>query len=72
MKHHNPLFPYVYRFGTLIFDWLPYRRYRRETMSNATGGPPTVDISVRVAMARRTGSGTARVRKFGLGAFDGS
>jgi hypothetical protein len=21
MTHHNPLFPYVYRFGTLIFDW---------------------------------------------------
>lgn len=37
MMHHNPLFPYVYRFGTLIFDWLFYRRYRRETMSNATG-----------------------------------
>jgi ubiquinone/menaquinone biosynthesis C-methylase UbiE len=37
MTHHNLLFPYVYRFGTLIFDWLFYRRYRRETMGNATG-----------------------------------
>jgi ubiquinone/menaquinone biosynthesis C-methylase UbiE len=37
MTHHNPLFPYVYRFGTAFFDLLFYRRYRRETMSNATG-----------------------------------
>jgi SAM-dependent methyltransferase len=37
MAHRNLLFPYVYRFGTLIFDWLFYRRYRRETLSNATG-----------------------------------
>lgn len=37
MTHRNPLFPYMYRFGTLIFDRLFYRRYRRETMSQATG-----------------------------------
>src|ERR1700692_4018255 len=37
MTHRNLLFPYVYRFGTSIFDLLFYRRYRRETMSNATG-----------------------------------
>src|SRR4029077_21254659 len=37
MAHRNLLFPYVYRLGTLIFDWLFYRRYREETMSNATG-----------------------------------
>src|SRR4029077_153340 len=37
MAHRNLLFPYVYRLGTLIFDWLFYRRYRRETLSNATG-----------------------------------
>ena len=37
MTHRNPLFPYVYRLGTLIADRLFYRRYRRETMSNATG-----------------------------------
>jgi hypothetical protein len=62
MKHRNPLFPYVYRFGTLIFDWLPYRRYRRETMSNATGGPPTVDTGVRCTSftyaPRQAGVGT--------------
>jgi SAM-dependent methyltransferase len=33
----NPLFPYVYRLGMLIFDRLFYRRYRCEAMSNATG-----------------------------------
>lgn len=37
MTHRNLLFPYVYRLGTRFFDWLFYRRYRRETMSNATG-----------------------------------
>ena len=37
MTHRNLLFPYVYRFGTSIFDLLFYRPYRRETMSNATG-----------------------------------
>ena len=64
MKCHNPLFPCVYRFGTLIFDWLLYRhrRYRREAMSNATGGPPTVHIGVRCTSftyaPRRTGVGT--------------
>jgi hypothetical protein len=30
MKLRNPLFPCVYRFGTPIFDWLLYGRYRRE------------------------------------------
>jgi hypothetical protein len=47
MKLRNPLFPCVYRFGTPIFDWLLYGRYRRETMGNATAGPPTVDIGAR-------------------------
>jgi SAM-dependent methyltransferase len=37
MRRGNPLFPYVYRLGTGTADWLFYRRYRRETMSNATG-----------------------------------
>jgi SAM-dependent methyltransferase len=37
MTYRNPLFPYVYRIGTLIADRLFYLRYRRETMSNATG-----------------------------------
>src|SRR5271156_2440028 len=37
MAYRNPLFPYVYRIGTLIADRLFYLRYRRETMSNATG-----------------------------------
>jgi hypothetical protein len=47
MKVRNPLFPCVYRFGTLIFDWLLYGRYRREPMRNATAGPPTVDTGAR-------------------------
>jgi SAM-dependent methyltransferase len=33
----NPLFPYVYRLGMPIFDWLFYNRYRRDAMSYATG-----------------------------------
>jgi ubiquinone/menaquinone biosynthesis C-methylase UbiE len=37
MMPHNPLFPYMHRFGTASFDVLFYRRYRRTTMSNATG-----------------------------------
>src|SRR5271155_2061073 len=37
MADRNALFPYVYRIGTLIADRLFYLRYRRETMSNATG-----------------------------------
>jgi SAM-dependent methyltransferase len=37
MTRRNPLFPYVYRIGMPIFDWLFYRRYRREAMSHATG-----------------------------------
>ena len=37
MARRNPLFPYIYRLGTPLFDRLFYRRYRREAMSNATG-----------------------------------
>lgn len=37
MKHRNPLFPYVYRFGMPVFDRLFYRRYRRTAMSRTTG-----------------------------------
>jgi SAM-dependent methyltransferase len=37
MTHHNPLFPYVYRFGMPIFDRLFYYRYRRATLQHAIG-----------------------------------
>jgi hypothetical protein len=43
MTQHNLLFPFVFRFGTPIFARLFCRRYRRETMSSATGRPPMVD-----------------------------
>jgi len=37
MTRGNPLFPYMYRLGMLIFDRLFYHRYRREAMSHAAG-----------------------------------
>jgi SAM-dependent methyltransferase len=33
----NPLFPFVYRFGSPIFDRLFYNRYRRAAIAHATG-----------------------------------
>ena len=33
----NPLFPFVYRFGSPIFDRLFYNRYRRAALAHATG-----------------------------------
>jgi SAM-dependent methyltransferase len=37
MKHRNPLFPYIYRFGQPMFDRLFYNRYRRAALAYATG-----------------------------------
>jgi SAM-dependent methyltransferase len=37
VKHGNPLFPYVYRFGQPMFDRLFYNRYRRAAIAHATG-----------------------------------
>lgn len=37
MKHGNPLFPYIYRFGQPMFDRLFYNRYRRAAIAHATG-----------------------------------
>ena len=37
ITHGNPLFPYVYRLGQPLFDRLFYNRYRRATLSHATG-----------------------------------
>jgi SAM-dependent methyltransferase len=33
----NPLFPFIYRFGSPIFDRLFYNRYRRAALAHATG-----------------------------------
>jgi SAM-dependent methyltransferase len=37
MTRSNPLFPYVYRLGQPVFDWLFYNRYRRAAIAHATG-----------------------------------
>jgi SAM-dependent methyltransferase len=33
----NPLFPFIYRYGSPIFDRLFYNRYRRAALAHATG-----------------------------------
>jgi ubiquinone/menaquinone biosynthesis C-methylase UbiE len=37
MARRNPLFPYIYRLGMPLFDWLFYRRYRRQAMAHTFG-----------------------------------